>query len=277
MAFLALVGWRLSVLSRDYVGMQLTHPWQPPERIVPLTDAPGQRFDLGYATASLPTTHIDSVQVFGGGYAVKASFGGMEMLAIRPLRHDPDVFDQYFPKGEGATLQNSDFVYIALNALKAQPNADRLMGEVIFDYRWMAAALNTRPRSKLEFLLSSEADRTVYVTKTATSLNQYAERGVGLLETDYVRAIVYRGDHAHPGKVPAMVWSRNGRIGQAIEVTSTSWETSTDAMVRILSGLSYSMDEIPEEPAVKELVLRTAQSHERYVPNEETGLREAGR
>lgn len=263
---LSWVGLRAFRCKKAYTAAcaLLTHP--APVTLTPAEEFQGQKLDLGYATLTLPTESIDSIKLYGEGWAVDTSFDAVRLLTIRPVQTDPGVFDEHFKQDGESILHDADATFARLDLIRKQPQADRLMIDLFRDYRWRVFALNAQPRSFLDLLLSSGSDRALYEIKLMASANRFARLGVALLETDATKAVIYLGEPKEPGVVYANVWSKNGKISQAIKLSSESWKTSQDAMHRILSTFRYALDEVPEEEEVKKLVAATIREHEKYMP-----------
>ena len=183
-----------------------------------------------------------------------------------PFSADPTVFDQYFTQDGRSILKDPDATLARLAELRAQPNAEELLTQVLVDYRWKVFALKTRPRTLLDLFFSSRAERSLYVMKLATAGSPYTQLGVRFMETPSVKAIIFLGDPKDQGKVFAELSSHNGKIGQGMYVSSDSWDASRDAIFKTLSAFRYSLEELPGKEDLNRLVATTLEQHEKFLP-----------
>ncbi|HCE45699.1 MAG TPA: hypothetical protein DET40_19325 [Lentisphaeria bacterium] len=229
-----------------------------------MKDVQGETVDLGYCTFILPVKNINKMFVGGDGWIVGIESDKFKLQAIRPVKADPGVFEQYFLGDREGILNDSEKTLTRLKEMNINSSSEKPMLSLFQDYRWKQFVLKTKPKSFIDLFFSSPSELELYAVKMITGGNIYGQRGIGLLETSSTMSIIYLGCSDIHGKVTAETWSANGKITQAIIVSSESYELSEMVIRHVLSSYKYTLSELPSEEETKKITVVSAKLNEKY-------------
>jgi len=235
-----------------------------PQQFTPLKDINGKNVDLGYCSFTLPENNINKMLVGGDGWSVGIECDKFKLLMIRPVKTNPEVFEHYFLGDKGNILNDPIKSLRQLDEINRNINSEKLLLFLFQDIRWKQHVLNTKSKSFIELLLSSQSDLKFYAFKMITAGNIYGQRGTGLLQTSSIKSIIYLGSSNIHGDVMAEMWSANGEILQTIKVSSVSYELSEDVIKHILSSYKYTLNELPSEEEIKKTIVAKTKLYEKY-------------
>jgi len=264
---LLLISWRICVCKgiydscstlAGYVGTSL------PKEFNSLKDIQGEDVDLGYCNFILPVKNINKIFVGGNGWIVVIECDNFKLLSVRPVKANPGVFEQYFLRDKEDILNNAEKTLMRLNEIKNCSNSEELMLSLYQDFRWKQFVMRTKLKSFVELFFSSPSELKLYVIKMMARENVYSQHGIGLLQTNSTRSIIYLGDSNTHGVVMAEVWSENGKLLQSIKVSSESYALSEKIITHALSSYKYTLNELPSEEETKKMILTKTQLYEKY-------------
>lgn len=229
---------------------------------------------LGYSQFAFEPELICSIRCRVTGLMIDCNECGFCFLPPYSKPYDTFKSDSINTEAELATMSEEIGIPISgpgmsekeWQLLESDSVAARLTREMIeAPYSWSIKVANTMPKKYSEIFFEHSDKFKEYIMLAFTKIRfTQNDKGIGIFEGKYVRGLIRFGSHEKPGQLYAEVYSKDSNISQGIIVQSDEPEKSKRFLLSLLASYRFLITEIPDEDALRELIMTELEKHDKF-------------
>jgi len=227
-------------------------------------------FTPGYSRFAFGSEHVDSIKCYGVSVAIEgeglwfgflrpfsSNYDGLR-LDVNDLAADFDVLSK--------DLSTSVREPYPWELSEVHPAAQRVARQMVQDrFGWSVRVARTMPKRYSEvFWADPDEFKEYLIFSIAKAVCFISASRIGVFEGEHIRGLVRFGVGGREGEIIAEIYSRESDVWQNIRVGSDSAERSREALMSLLASYRFSIDGVPEDEELEELILSAIGGHPKF-------------